>query len=228
MQRTPHAARGALARLAVAIFPLMLLACGRKDGRALGTADTAAAQSAARNADTAAGMPGMGPGGMGPGAMGPGMGAPGGMMGGPGAEGAVPDSALVVPAVITRADSAAGDSLFHRRARCMTCHGERGQGLAQLGPDLRDSVWLHIDGSVREIARTILTGIAVPKQSPIAMPSFAGQLTPEQAVRVAQYVYTLSHAGAVTDSVATDTAAAPGAGAGGVAPLIDSASNESP
>jgi mono/diheme cytochrome c family protein len=111
--------------------------------------------------------------------------------------------AVAAPAVILRADSAAGDSLYHGRGRCLTCHGAGAEGLARLGPSLRDSVWLDGDGSVAAIQRVILDGVAVPKQTPIQMPSFASQLTPRQAGQVAVYVYTLSHPGAAQADTAT-------------------------
>ena len=108
----------------------------------------------------------------------------------------------VVPAaiLIARADSAAGDSLFRRVARCLTCHGQRGEGLPGLGHDLRDTVWLHGTGTVPEIRQIILTGIATPKASRTVMPAFASRLTEEQATEIAKYVYALSHPGAVSDS----------------------------
>ncbi|HZO19667.1 MAG TPA: c-type cytochrome [Gemmatimonadaceae bacterium] len=102
------------------------------------------------------------------------------------------------------ADSAAGDSIFNRSGTCFTCHGQYGGGLTSLGPNLRDSVWLHADGSYRSIFRVITQGVAVPKASPIGMPSFEGRLSEMQRRQVAAYVFSLSHPG----SVATDTTTA--------------------
>lgn len=95
------------------------------------------------------------------------------------------------------ADSAVGDSIFNRRGTCFTCHGERGVGMANLGPDLRDDTWLHGDGSFASILRVITEGIAVPKASPIGMPAFNGRLSELERYRVAAYVFSLSHAGSV-------------------------------
>lgn len=95
------------------------------------------------------------------------------------------------------ADSAVGDSIFNRRGTCFTCHGERGIGMANLGPDLRDDTWLHGDGSFASILRVITDGVAVPRASPIGMPAFAGRLSDLERYRVAAYVFSLSHPGSV-------------------------------
>ncbi len=106
--------------------------------------------------------------------------------------------------LILAADSAAGFLLYHRSAGCIACHGADGQGLENLGPSLTDGVWLHIDGSVREIEDVIRTGIARPLEAMIAMPALVSRLDPAETHRVAAYVYSLSHPGAV---VADTTAA---------------------
>jgi mono/diheme cytochrome c family protein len=120
------------------------------------------------------------------------------------------DSASAVaemPAVsfVLVGDSAAGDSIFNRRGTCFTCHGQRAAGMANLGPNLRDAEWLHGDGSFRSILRVIREGVAVPKASPIGMPSFDGRLSDRQLYHVAAYVFSLSHPG----SVVLDTTTAP-------------------
>lgn len=111
----------------------------------------------------------------------------------------VPDVSFVL-----LADSAAGDSIFNRSGTCFTCHGQYGGGLTNLGPNLRDNDWLHADGSYRSIFRVITQGVAVPKASPIGMPSFEGRLSEAQRHQVAAYVFSLSHPG----SVVTDTTTA--------------------
>jgi mono/diheme cytochrome c family protein len=103
-------------------------------------------------------------------------------------------------------DSASGDTIFNRRGTCFTCHGDRGTGMANLGPDLRDATWLQGDGSFRSILRVINEGVAVPKASPIGMPSFVGRLSERQRYQVAAYVFSLSHPG----SVVIDTTTASG------------------
>jgi len=105
-------------------------------------------------------------------------------------------------------DSAAGDTIFNRSGTCFTCHGQYGAGMSNLGPDLRDDTWLHADGTFRSILRVIREGVAVPKASPIGMPSFSGRLSEAQMYRVAAYVFSISHPGSVvfdTTTVPVDT-----------------------
>ena len=118
----------------------------------------------------------------------------------------VPPESLTVlpnsgPAFVLRADSAAGDEVFHRTAGCQTCHGNRGEGVPGLGPALNDAEWLHGDGSPTFIQGVVLAGIAEPKVMPRGMPSFATRLTPAQAAHAAAYVYSLTHGFAVVDSL---------------------------
>lgn len=105
-------------------------------------------------------------------------------------------------------DSAAGDTIFNRSGTCFTCHGQYGAGMPNLGPDLRDDTWLHGDGTFRSILRVIREGVAVPKASPIGMPSFSGRLSDAQMYRVAAYVFSISHPGSGvfdTTTVPVDT-----------------------
>lgn len=106
-------------------------------------------------------------------------------------------------------DSAAGDSIFNRTGTCFTCHGERGSGMANLGPDLRDSVWLNGDGTFASILRVISEGVAAPKASPIGMPSFEGRLSDARRYQVAAYVFSLSHPGSVVADTASADALSP-------------------
>jgi mono/diheme cytochrome c family protein len=127
--------------------------------------------------------------------------------------GSIIDTAAASPEVrdvslVLAGDSASGDSIFNRRGTCFTCHGQYGAGMANLGPDLRDGTWLHGDGSFRSILRVISEGIAVPKASPIGMPSFEGRLSDAHLYHVAAYVFSLSHPGSVvvdTTTVPVDT-----------------------
>ncbi|HJU65838.1 MAG TPA: c-type cytochrome [Gemmatimonadaceae bacterium] len=108
--------------------------------------------------------------------------------------------------IVSAADSAAGDSIFHRQGRCFTCHGAAGEGMATLGPALLDDRWLHGDGSVAFIERIIASGVATPKEANIAMPAFEAQLTAEQIRAVASYVYVLARPDAMQrDTVRTDS-----------------------
>lgn len=107
------------------------------------------------------------------------------------------------PLAIVAADSAAGDSLYHGRGRCFTCHGPLGAGIANLGTSLRGPTWLHGDGSLSAILATIRDGVASPVTAPVAMPAYRSLLTPRQAYQLAAYVWTLSHPGStIPDSLA--------------------------
>lgn len=113
------------------------------------------------------------------------------------------------PILLLVADSVAGDSLYHNsRGRCITCHGARGVGGGSLGPSLRDSVWVDTDGSPAGIAAIIRDGVAEPKGGSARMPSFGRQLDPAQISRIAVYVYSLSHRGAMNSDSAAARAAA--------------------
>jgi len=115
-------------------------------------------------------------------------------------------AAIVAPTLVLLADSAAGDVLYRRKGKCLSCHGLAGTGLEGLGANLQDARWLHGDGSIPFIERTIVEGIARPAVSPVVMPAFATTLTPEEVYRIAAYVYTLSHPGAAV----ADTTRVPG------------------
>jgi mono/diheme cytochrome c family protein len=120
----------------------------------------------------------------------------------------VDSAAIVAPTLVLLADSAAGDVLYRRKGKCLSCHGLAGKGLDGLGANLQDDQWLHGDGSIPFIQRTIVEGIARPAVSPVVMPAFATTLTPEEVYRIAAYVYTLSHPGAAvadTTRVPIDT-----------------------
>ena len=127
--------------------------------------------------------------------------------------------ASVSPTMVLIADSVAGDVLFRRKGKCLSCHGLSGKGIDALGPNLQDSVWLHGDGSFAFIQRTIVEGIARPKEASIGMPSFgrpanadasvlSNTLSPEEIHQIAAYVYTLSNPGSAvadTSRVALDS-----------------------
>lgn len=114
-----------------------------------------------------------------------------------------------VPFLLLAADSASGDSLYHNsRGRCITCHGPRGVGAGSLGPSLRDSVWLDTDGTPTGIASIIKDGVAEPKGGAARMPAFGRQLDSTQISRIAVYVYSLSHRGAMARDSASARAAA--------------------
>lgn len=114
----------------------------------------------------------------------------------------------VAPTIVARSDSAAGDMLYHGKARCFTCHGDRGTGTDRLGPSLADTVWVDLDGSVTAIRDAIANGISTPRTFSVAMPAYSTALTPTEMQQIAEYVFVLSHPGwTESDSAhATDSA----------------------
>jgi glucose/arabinose dehydrogenase/mono/diheme cytochrome c family protein len=106
------------------------------------------------------------------------------------------DSAIAVPGGATRAMVIFGNRIYHGQvggATCNACHGENGKG-SPLGPDLTGKKWLWSDGSYEGIAKTITNGVMQPKHYRGAMPPVGGvDLTPDQVLALAAYVWTLSH-----------------------------------
>jgi mono/diheme cytochrome c family protein len=120
--------------------------------------------------------------------------------GGAGASGAGagPAAKTAIPAEVTAANIALGDSLFNNGG-CIRCHGRAGVGAAN-GPALNDQSWDQLaTGSYDEIVAVITTG--VPKEKvkvatrPQAMQPRGGRmaLTDAQIKAVAAYVWKLSH-----------------------------------
>lgn len=93
---------------------------------------------------------------------------------------------------------AEGDSIF-AAISCSRCHGAKGVGGAN-GPSLVAGPWLHINGSLDDITRIIISG--VPREQlkgegrTRAMNPRGGpaNLTDAQARAVATYVYSISRA----------------------------------
>lgn len=104
---------------------------------------------------------------------------------------------------VLRADSVAGDVLYHGRGDCLTCHALNGAGVPGLGPSLRDSVWLHGDGSPAMIERILREGVAQPKSVSNRMPGFAGRFDDLALGRIAAYVYAISHENATVADTTT-------------------------
>jgi mono/diheme cytochrome c family protein len=104
-----------------------------------------------------------------------------------------------LPAGVTVAMIAMGDSIFNN-ASCQRCHGKGGVG-ANNGPAFTAGMtWQHGDGSYAAIVKTITEG--VPKEQikvttrPFGMRPRGGvqpALTDAQVNAVAAYVYKLSH-----------------------------------
>jgi mono/diheme cytochrome c family protein len=91
---------------------------------------------------------------------------------------------------------ALGDSIFHGQVgggTCTVCHGQDAKG-TPVGPNLTDKEWLHSDGSLEGITKTIMNGVPQPKNAPAPMPPKGGAaLSDDQVKAVAAYEYSLSH-----------------------------------
>jgi len=87
----------------------------------------------------------------------------------------------------------AGMGIFMGKGLCHVCHGADGKGTA-LAPDLTDGKWLHSDGSLENIVKTIKAGVPQPKEHPAPMAPLGGaQLSDAEVQLVARYVYAISH-----------------------------------
>lgn len=183
---------GTLAAIAVrGAAALLLVACGGGGDRDFGRADTAALLSdSLASLDTGA------------------LTGDSARLDSLGADSLAGDSLGVAgPRVVLRADSVAGDVLYHGRGGCLTCHALNGAGVSGLGPSLRDTVWLHGDGSPAMIARIVREGVAQPKSVSNRMPGYAGQLDEIAIGRIAAYVFAISHeSGTVADTAVVDSA----------------------
>ncbi|MGA8232706.1 MAG: c-type cytochrome [Candidatus Acidiferrales bacterium] len=104
--------------------------------------------------------------------------------------------ALRVPPGATRTMVALGNSIYHGQvagAACAGCHGVSAGG-GPLGPSLTANKWLWSDGSYPGIAKTITQGVLQPKKYRSPMPPMGGsQLTHEQVLALAAYIWALNH-----------------------------------
>lgn len=114
-------------------------------------------------------------------------------------EGTNPDAtatAGLLPEGATPQMVALGEKIYRGQvggAACTGCHGLNGQG-APLGPPLNANKWVWSDGSLSGIAKTITEGVSQPKNYRSTMPAMGGaQLTHDQVMALAAYVWTLSH-----------------------------------
>src|SRR4051812_18414897 len=71
-------------------------------------------------------------------------------------------AAARVPAAVTPAAVALGDSVFHTTS-CYRCHGAAARGTPR-GPNLTDTTWIHIDGSYDAIVSLVTTGFTKAEQ----------------------------------------------------------------
>ena len=105
-------------------------------------------------------------------------------------------------------DNALGRQVFEKKGNCYTCHGQNALG-TPLAPNLRDSVWLHIDGSVGQIIEIVKSGVPKPKQHPAPMPPMGGaRLKDAEIEAVARYITSLTKVAATSRHSPRDRCAA--------------------
>lgn len=116
----------------------------------------------------------------------------------PGAAGAGAGPAGAWPAEATPERIAEGKMLFHTGS-CAQCHAANGDGGTR-GPPLSDKSWLQGNGSFQSILALVREGIPladmVDNSYRQPMPARGGDrmnLTDEQLLAVASYVYSISH-----------------------------------
>lgn len=99
-----------------------------------------------------------------------------------------------LPEGVTQAMVDEGKAIYNGAGICMSCHGPNGEGIPNLGANLTDDEWLHIDGSYESIIQNILNGVTAQESSSgVPMPAKGGTaITDEQVRAVAAYVWTLS------------------------------------
>lgn len=97
-------------------------------------------------------------------------------------------------------DHELGKQIFEKKGNCSTCHGANATG-TPLAPNLRDSVWLNIDGSVEQIIGLVKTGVPKPKRHPAPMPPMGGaKLKDAEIEAVARYVASLEKVASTSSS----------------------------
>jgi mono/diheme cytochrome c family protein len=99
-----------------------------------------------------------------------------------------------LPEGVTAAMVEEGKGIYGGAGICMSCHGANGEGIPNLGANLTDDEWLHIDGSYESIVQNILEGVTAQQSSSgVPMPAKGGTaITDDQVNAVAAYVWTLS------------------------------------
>lgn len=107
-------------------------------------------------------------------------------------------AARVVPAAVTPANIAMGDSIFNNGS-CQNCHGKAGVG-GPNAPALDGKAWVQLKtGSFDEIVGIIVSGVPGPqikdksRTRPMGARGGRMALSDPQIQAVAAYVYTLSH-----------------------------------
>ena len=99
-----------------------------------------------------------------------------------------------LPEGVTIAMVTEGKAIFEGPGICASCHGPAGAGVPNLGADLTDDEWTHVDGSYEEIVANVTSGVtAEASTSGIPMPPKGGtNITDDQVKAVSAYVWTLS------------------------------------
>lgn len=99
-----------------------------------------------------------------------------------------------LPEGVTPAMVEEGKGIYNGAGICMSCHGADGAGIPNLGANLTDDEWLHIDGSYESIVQNIMKGVTAQESSSgVPMPAKGGTaITDAQVKAVAAYVWTLS------------------------------------
>lgn len=99
-----------------------------------------------------------------------------------------------LPAGVTHAVAREGRTLFI--TNCAACHAPDGSG-TQLGPSLRDTVWLHLPSAppADSIAALVRRGVAEPIDGGVPMPPREGDLTDAELRALAAYTYALRATG---------------------------------
>jgi mono/diheme cytochrome c family protein len=97
-----------------------------------------------------------------------------------------------VAAMTAAQDTAAGRAIFTGKGACFACHGPEAKG-TPLAPNLTDTTWINVDGSLESIVKLITEGVPNPKNAPAPMPAKGGApLTDAEVQAVASYVFALS------------------------------------
>ena len=105
-------------------------------------------------------------------------------------------SGPVMPAGVTAATIAMGDSIYHSGG-CQRCHGQKGVG-GQNGPSLVAGPWLHGTGKFEDLVATVTNGVprtALKDQSrrfPMNPRGGPMNLNDDQVKAVAAYVWSIS------------------------------------
>lgn len=96
-----------------------------------------------------------------------------------------------LPDGLTSAMVAQGKKIFSGKGLCITCHGDAGKG--GLAPSLRDSTWIHSQGSYDDIVGQVRRGVpAESSATKLVMPPRGGStISDAELAAVAAYVWSL-------------------------------------